>query len=291
MEPVTHDQARTPALAHPLWLLSLALLVLNDHLFKHEPLLAGTLTGKLSDFAGLVVAPPLLAALVRARSARAQALCLALVGAGFAAIKVSSPCARALEGVLGAIGIPSRIWVDATDLVALPSLLLAQRIMQRGEPLTRWASRSALVTGLLACLATSTSRDFGHGTLALVNRRNAPLEATVRFSPVDCETFSPEITAQLRAVHFGRASRVEVSPQDWIALGDAQESCGVAWLTIDGAFDGLVAWQDLDRDVQEGEPIDRELLRGALTVEGTADRLKVSVGEELASFPAPAREE
>jgi hypothetical protein len=288
---VTHDQARTSTLAHPLWLLSLALLVLNDHLFKHEPLLAGTLTGKLSDFAGLVVAPPLLAVLVRARSARARALCLVLVAAGFAAVKVSSSSARALEGVLGLLGIPSRIWVDPTDLIALPSLLLAQRIMEQAEPMARWASRSALVAGLFACMATSSARDFGHGTLALINRRNAPLDATVRFAPVDCETFTPEVAAQLRELHFGSASDVELAAQDWLFLGDSNESCGVAWLTVGDAFDGVIAWQDLEHDHYEGDPIDRELLESAVTVEGTADTLKVSIGEQLVSFPAPTHDE
>jgi hypothetical protein len=51
-------------LAHPAWWLALALLALNDHVLKGAGLLPAWLTGKLSDVAGLVVAPVLLAALL-----------------------------------------------------------------------------------------------------------------------------------------------------------------------------------------------------------------------------------
>ena len=47
---------------HPLALISLVVLVLNDHLLK--PLTPGWLTGKLSDVAGLLFFPFLLLALV-----------------------------------------------------------------------------------------------------------------------------------------------------------------------------------------------------------------------------------
>jgi len=54
------------ALSHPLWWAALALLVANDHVLKGAGLLPESLTGKLSDFAGMIVAPPLLGALIGA---------------------------------------------------------------------------------------------------------------------------------------------------------------------------------------------------------------------------------
>jgi len=47
-------------LAHPLPLLAVVVLCLNDHFLKGSGLLPGWLTGKLSDFAGLFFFPILL---------------------------------------------------------------------------------------------------------------------------------------------------------------------------------------------------------------------------------------
>jgi len=49
-------------LSHPVSLAGLALLLLNDHVFKQ--LWHGLVTGKLSDIAGRMMFPPLLAVLV-----------------------------------------------------------------------------------------------------------------------------------------------------------------------------------------------------------------------------------
>ena len=48
--------ART-TLLHPVFWAALTILVLNDHLLKGAGLVPALLTGKLSDFAGLIVAP------------------------------------------------------------------------------------------------------------------------------------------------------------------------------------------------------------------------------------------
>jgi hypothetical protein len=45
------------ALRSPMFGAALSVLVLNDHWLKGAGLLPGWLTGKLSDFAGLIVAP------------------------------------------------------------------------------------------------------------------------------------------------------------------------------------------------------------------------------------------
>src|SRR5919108_3596562 len=55
--PQARDIARAPGdgLLHPLVLVALAALVVNDHLLK--PTFPGVVTGKLSDVAGLLLAP------------------------------------------------------------------------------------------------------------------------------------------------------------------------------------------------------------------------------------------
>src|SRR5262245_49551402 len=78
------------ALLHPLWVFSLGVLLLNDHYLKGSGVLPGWLTGKLSDFAGLVVAPVLLAALFRVKTRRGVAIAAAAVGLGFAGLEMSS---------------------------------------------------------------------------------------------------------------------------------------------------------------------------------------------------------
>src|SRR5688572_6358086 len=95
------------ALLHPAWLLSLAVLGLNDHVLKR--LVPSLLTGKLSDFAGLFVAPALLATLLRVRRPRALVLCHVAVALGFAVIKVWPPATLAYQQ-LSSLILPSRVW-------------------------------------------------------------------------------------------------------------------------------------------------------------------------------------
>jgi len=114
---------------HPLPLVALVLLGLNDHLFKGSGLLPARVTGKLSDVCGLCFFPLLLTAgsdclvwlLARRRdfSLRRWKLVAAVLatGAVFTALKLSPAAARALDGVLGGHTV-----ADPTDLWALISL-------------------------------------------------------------------------------------------------------------------------------------------------------------------------
>jgi hypothetical protein len=151
------------ALLTPTWLVALVVLALNDHLLKGAGLLPGVVTGKLSDFAGMIVAPVLLAALLRVRSRRGLLVCHAAVGAVFAAINLSPAAADAWTALMANIW-PWRITVDPTDLIALPALALGWRVlvpaMTRPMPvLSPWVPRvaeaSALAVGTFFCVATS----------------------------------------------------------------------------------------------------------------------------------------
>jgi hypothetical protein len=123
---------------HPLTLVSVILLIANDWIFKRH--LAGPVTGKLSDIAGLVFAPVVLSsviglglALVARLGARVDPSlsrrrllgCIAATGLVFAAVKLSPDAARLLTEVLPH---GSHIAVDRTDLFALPALALAYYI-------------------------------------------------------------------------------------------------------------------------------------------------------------------
>ncbi|AUX20075.1 uncharacterized protein SOCEGT47_005380 [Sorangium cellulosum] len=161
---MTRDLRSIRSLVHPLWLGALALLVLNDHALKGSGLLPGWMTGKLSDLAGLLVAPAVLAALLRVSSRRGFLGAHVATGAVFAAIKVAPEAARAVEGVMALTPLPWRITVDPTDLLALPMLLVSYRVLggaaRRPEPAqaparTPIALRLALMAGSLACVATS----------------------------------------------------------------------------------------------------------------------------------------
>ena len=110
-------------LLHPVAIASLVLLVLNDHLLK--ALWPGWITGKLSDFAGMVLAPLVLVAVVdafapaRVVGRRTYIACTALVGLAFAVTKTLP------------IALPVVIVRDPTDLVALPMGIVAVIIAQR----------------------------------------------------------------------------------------------------------------------------------------------------------------
>jgi len=145
------------AASRPLFWVALALLALNDHVLKGAGVLPGELTGKLSDFAGLVVAPIVLAALVGARSLGSRALCLLAVGAGFSVINLFPPVALAVEGA-----IPWSITVDPSDLVALPALGAAWWLMADTSERTRMAlTRIGIAVGAVACMATSYADEAG----------------------------------------------------------------------------------------------------------------------------------
>jgi hypothetical protein len=107
-------------LGHPVTVLALLVLVVNDHVLKAA--YPGRLTGKLSDAAGLVLAPPLLAAVLRLRG---RWVALVLIGAGFVLVKVWPPAAGAVSAVGSLVRPHSVVRADPTDLLTLPFLAVA----------------------------------------------------------------------------------------------------------------------------------------------------------------------
>lgn len=113
-------------LCHPVTMVAAVVLLLNDHLLKQAH--PGFVTGKLSDVAGLVVAPPL-AALLLAR--RADLAVMLATGALFTLVKTTETGAQAASHLWTLAAGPSRVLADPTDLVALPALALAWWVRRR----------------------------------------------------------------------------------------------------------------------------------------------------------------
>ena len=114
---------RADPLLHPVTLISMALLGLNDHWWKAS--YPGWFTGKLSDVAGLVFFPVLLEALGLARR-----WSVALTFLGFTAVKawpwanaVWNDAFTALYQTLG-WHREARLLADTSDLLALPAIFV-----------------------------------------------------------------------------------------------------------------------------------------------------------------------
>ena len=154
---------------HPLPLAALATLLVNDHLLKGAGLLPATVTGKLSDVAGLVLLPILLTtALMAAWGAggmpqRRRWLVHLSVGAtavGFALLNLSPQVSALANGVWG----PSVL--DPTDLYALPACAIAWLfLLDRGRcgagrdaPPLRWHHATVVGIAAFASMATPAPR-------------------------------------------------------------------------------------------------------------------------------------
>ncbi|MBX3276181.1 MAG: hypothetical protein KF729_38365 [Sandaracinaceae bacterium] len=142
-----HERPRA-SLTHPLLLAALAALAFNDHVLKASgawPALAG----KLSDVAGLLVAPTVLAWLLGVGGRRARLACHVAVGAGFAALQHPA-VAAALEAAL-----PVRAWADPTDLLALPALAVSFLAFGDAPPRRAWRAAPIGVVALALCAASN----------------------------------------------------------------------------------------------------------------------------------------
>ncbi|WP_143120928.1 hypothetical protein [Streptosporangium canum] len=125
--PIPAGPAHPPALAwlgHPVTVVATIVLLINDHVLK--ALWPGLVTGKLSDVAGLLVAPPLLA-LVRVPALGATIA----TGTGFVLVKTTATGAALASQAWTLFAGPSRVLADPTDLVALPALGLAWLVSRR----------------------------------------------------------------------------------------------------------------------------------------------------------------
>jgi len=272
---------RRSPLTHPLWWAALAVLLLNDHLIKGADLLPGWMTGKLSDFAGLLVAPVLVAELVRARSTRGRTFAFAAVALPFALINVSPAFASSIESLATSVGLHWRIWTDPTDLLALAALPVAWWLSEgRGERTARDRSltSAAVVLGAIACMATSQvpppPPPFFTTNAFLLNRTGESLRVRVRWvdANIDCDDIAADPARALSRGVFDEGFAFDLDSNDTLplersaalsAIGDPGTGtgllrCDAVLVQADGLTDSVVFWKDLpttsvDANIPSGE--------------------------------------
>jgi hypothetical protein len=249
---------------------ALLVLVLNDHVLKGSGLVPEIVTGKLSDVAGLWVAPPLACVLLRARTRRARFAVFAFVGGLFTAVN-TFPAAAVLAGEgLTALGIPSRLWCDSTDLLALVVLPLAWR---GSRCAVRSVAASGRLLGLalasLACLATSVEAPEEVETFPpyVVNETRLPvtLELGVRLDPECAGEAGDASVAELTPP--APDQRVTLDPGELVELGapapdTGQGACGVATAQLAGGASVTIAWDRAAGEPQIGDLFALELDAG-----------------------------
>ncbi|ROS27871.1 hypothetical protein [Cellulomonas sp. PhB150] len=244
-------------LTHPVTLVGLALLVVNDHVLKAA--YGSWWTGKLSDVAWLVLAPPLVAGLVAlagrvlARDLRlGPGVCVAVVGAVFVVTKATAVGAAAAAGVLTALAGPSVVLDDRTDLLALPALGLALLTARRSAsgPATRLRSNLALLVVLpvavLATAATSTSGPTGAAEVGVVDGvlwvgdSSGHGEGAYWYGTTDTVTWDDIGYGQPGSDQFAQAGGTAVS-----ACAPDEKQCfrvGSSALSVERSDDGGATW-------------------------------------------------
>ena len=195
-------------LGHPAWWGALALLLINDNLLKGRGVVPGWLTGKLSDFAFLIVAPVLFAAIIPRRVPGRRTFAVASVVALYVAADLSRAVSDAVVAAAARVGLHWRLWPDPTDLLALavlPATVWLLRRPPKPAPTARspagWAcsaSGPGIVLGALACLATSAPPTYPHNPF-LFNRTTTATDVRITWvlRKVDCNTTPDVLGAML----------------------------------------------------------------------------------------------
>ncbi|SCZ05368.1 hypothetical protein SAMN02799641_04690 [Rhodococcus erythropolis] len=129
-------------LLSPWALVSVSVILINDHVLKGA--FGNTMTGKLSDVAGVFLFPLLLLSVLevlrRKLAGRAAiAWSIAVTGIGFAAVKTVSPIGDAYEWVIGFFRwtaggfrgelLPIVVFRDPSDLWVLPILFASYLVV------------------------------------------------------------------------------------------------------------------------------------------------------------------
>ncbi|MCH9688474.1 MAG: hypothetical protein K0V04_43995 [Deltaproteobacteria bacterium] len=294
-------------LLHPAWLTSLAVLALNDHVLKGADILPSAVTGKLSDVAGLLVAPLLLAALLGVRRWRPWVACHLAIGLVFAAIQLSAEAAAGWSTAMSWIGFPWVITRDVTDLLTLPVLGLSLwgylPAMQRSTAANarRAGECGAAAVGLACsvatsspdpepepepdCCAGSTGVDDSDGDWeeplppirADVFLHNAAArDIVVRIRELrtdvalDCDAVAESPGSLLRSSLFAPASSWTLPANSNVAVVDhapGAAACYAAWVEADAIEPTVLMWFDGDPASTQVDAHGGQHLPGAILVE------------------------
>lgn len=181
-------------LGHPVTVLAIVALVVNDHFLKAA--YPGLVTGKLSDLAGLLVAAPLLATVVAGLAPRLPGTPVALASLGvtglvFTLVKATAVGATAASTLWSGLTGPSVILADRTDLAALPMLGVAGWAWTRARrrPATRRAVRRfgvlVLLPGAVLAVAATSAPIYPDAVAVTVWRNQIVLGQANAYHHVD----------------------------------------------------------------------------------------------------------
>lgn len=214
------------ALRHPLWWSALVLLLVNDLCLKGRGVAPGWLTGKLSDFAFLIVAPAVCAALLPRAFPGRRVVALCSVTVLYVGAELSPEFSRALLLMAAKLGLHWKLWPDLTDLLALGVLPAAYWLLrERPEsprPRRLWPERTGLIIGTVACLATSAPQGHRHRPF-LVNRSEQTVDVRVTWllSKVDCSALPQDLASTLNAGDLTDAISFSLPPGEVAVLAGA----------------------------------------------------------------------
>jgi hypothetical protein len=260
------ELAPARALLTPTWIAALAILVANDHWLKGSGLAPGLVTGKLSDFAGMLVAPVLLASLLGLRSRRGLALCHAAVALVFTGIQLSPGFAGQWSALMGLFGHPWVITCDPSDLIALPFLGLSWALlvpemdpsMPALAPLQRTAVATLSVFGLWSTVATSEDSGMDidgewyvdvSGNIHVNNANDFPISLHVRGLrnlDLDCDQISLDPGRLLTDAAFGPAQHWSLPARTNVGIElQGPAACGAALIAGEGIPTTIVFAEDL----------------------------------------------
>ena len=162
---------------HPVTVLAGLVLAVNDHLLK--AVWPGVVTGKLSDLAGLAVAPPLVGLVVALWLSRIPPrwlprVALTATGLGFVLVKLTWTGAQLASDAWSLVAGPSQVLRDPIDLVALPALAIAwwtwtrsTRFAPVADPMVAWIRVVVVLPFLLFAVTATTAADGPNGVIAV----------------------------------------------------------------------------------------------------------------------------
>jgi len=172
---------RGDLMLHPVALVGLAVLLLNDHVLKAAA--PGWVTGKLSDVAGLAFFPFFLLAarhvvLGRAPGLRSGVPAAALTGAVFAAIKLSAPARELFTDLVGALRFPVDALVSGArspvPVVVVPDVTDLAALLACGAVLVVLRRRSAPAGSSDAVIVEARSSDGDVPSCGVPDMRTLP---------------------------------------------------------------------------------------------------------------------
>jgi hypothetical protein len=150
---------------HPVFISSLVVLILNDHILKDS--IPGVVTGKLSDFAGMMMTPILIVATFELLTGRKVTVgqawwVTAVLGTAFVAIQVVDIAADGYRVLMGSVhwlaggldGVPMEVAhvADPWDVIAVPAGLVCPILVRRRNQLSQVAVGSDRTTSTaLSC--------------------------------------------------------------------------------------------------------------------------------------------